>query len=94
VLDGTTIEELERHRLKTLKLVVRQLNEDTVRHLSAERERAKAAEEAEAEHDRQVQETANRLNFEDDDVGGSGFRSGFSAQRSSGALGLGTWLCH
>ncbi len=67
VLDGTTIDELERYHLKSLKLVVRQLNERTAQHLRTERQRAEAAELAAAEHKRQVHETAQRLRFSEDD---------------------------
>jgi len=67
VLDGTTIDELERYHLKTLKLVVRQLNERTAQHLRTERQRAEAAELAAAEHKRRVHETAQRLRFSEDD---------------------------
>lgn len=67
VLDGTTIDELERYHLKTLKLVVRQLNERTGQYLRTERERVEAAQQAAAEHDRQVRETAQRLRFDEDE---------------------------
>lgn len=67
VLEGTTIDELERYHLKTLKLVVRQLNERTSQYLRDQREADKAADQATAEHDRQVRETAYRLSFEDDE---------------------------
>jgi len=67
VLDGTTIDELERYHLKTLKLVVRQLNERTGQYLRTERERVEAAQQAAAEHDRQVRETAQRLRFDENE---------------------------
>lgn len=66
VLDGTTIDELEKYHLKTLKLVVRQLNEWTEQYLTAEREGIEADERAAAELARQVRETAERLRFDDD----------------------------
>lgn len=65
VLDGTTIDELERYHLKTLKLVVRQLNERTVQYVRTERKRVEAAKQAAAEHDRRVRETAQRLRFDE-----------------------------
>jgi hypothetical protein len=65
VLDGTTIEELERFHLKTLKLVVQQLNEKAAQHLKAERDRAEARQQANAEHDRRVREAAERLRFDE-----------------------------
>ncbi len=67
VLDGSTIDELERYHLQTLKLVVQQLNKRTKQHLRTEREHAEAAEAAAAEHERQVRETAQRLRFGEDD---------------------------
>lgn len=67
VLDGTTIDELEHYHLKTLKLVVRQLNDMTAEHARVERKRSEAAEQASAEHDRRVRETAQRLPFADDE---------------------------
>lgn len=65
VLDGTTIEELEKYHLQTLKLVVRQLNEHTAQFLRAERERRRVEAEAAAAHDRNVREAAARLRFDD-----------------------------
>lgn len=65
ILDGTTIEELERYHLTTLKLVVAQLNERTSQHLEAERARLEARDRAAAEHERVVREAAERLRFDD-----------------------------
>lgn len=65
VLDGTTVEEFEQYHLKTLKLVVRQLNELLAKHLERERRRQDAEAQAAAEHDRQVREAADRLRFDD-----------------------------
>lgn len=66
VLDGTTIEQLERYHLKTLKLVVRQLNERVEQHLKTQRERIESEERATAEHERAVRETTERLHFDDE----------------------------
>ncbi len=66
VLEGTTIEELERFHLKTLRLVVHQLNLGLARHLEEERRHRVAAEEAGAAHDRSIREAAARLRFDDD----------------------------
>jgi len=63
VLDGTTIDELERYHLKTLKLVIRQLNEALDAHRHRERERGAAETRAKAEHDRRVHEVAKRPDF-------------------------------
>lgn len=65
ILDGTTIEELERYHLTTLKLVVAHLNERTSQHQEAERARLEAKDRAAIEHERVVQETAERLRFDD-----------------------------
>jgi len=65
VLDGTTIDELERYHLTTLKLVVRQLNERTGQYVRTERKRVEGAKQAAAEHDRRVRETAQRLRFDE-----------------------------
>jgi hypothetical protein len=65
-LDGTTIDELERYHLKTLKLVVRELNARVAQHLESERKRVEARQREMADHDREVRETAARLNFDDE----------------------------
>lgn len=66
VLDGTTIEELERYHLQTLKLVVRLLNERSAEHLLAERVLIDAQRRAAVEHERIVRETAERLRFDEE----------------------------
>ena len=66
VLDGTTIEELERYHLSTLKLVVSQLNDEIELHLRSERERRERDAREAFEHDRRVQETAKRMRFDED----------------------------
>lgn len=64
VLDGTTIEELERYHLKTLKLVIRQLNDALVVHLQRQRARVEAERQSRLEHDRQVADGVARLKFD------------------------------
>lgn len=66
VLDGTTIEELEQYHLKTLKLVIRQLNDAMVAHHEREQVRRQAELQARAAHDRQVFETVARLRFDEE----------------------------
>ena len=64
VLDGTTIEELEKYHLQTLKLVVQQLNEHVSSYRAAEAARRTAEDDAAAEHARGVREAADRLKFD------------------------------
>ncbi len=64
VLDGTTIEELERYHLTTLKLVVQQLNELLQKHLDAEQIRLAAEAKAAFDHEQNVQGIAARLRFD------------------------------
>jgi hypothetical protein len=64
VLDGTTMDELERYHLRTLRLVLEQVNRNT-----ADIERRQAEEKArqerlEREHDRDVDAVASRLRFD------------------------------
>ena len=66
VLDGTTIEELERYHLKTLKLVIGQLNVALAAHREREQVRLDAEGQARAEHEREVADAAARLRFDDD----------------------------
>jgi hypothetical protein len=64
VLDGTTIEELERYHLATLKMVVGLLNEQTAEHLRAERTNRESEAKFTAERLRLVQDVNNRLDFD------------------------------
>jgi hypothetical protein len=66
VLDGTTIEELEQYHLKTLKLVIGQLNAAMAAHRECEQVRLEAERQARAEHERQVADAAARLRFDDE----------------------------
>lgn len=66
VLDGTTIEELERYHLKTLKLVIGQLNAAMAVHRERELAVLEAERQARAEHERQVADAAARLRFDDE----------------------------
>lgn len=64
VLDGTTIDELERYHLTTLKIVVKLLNEQTAEHVRAERARRDAEALAQDERLRLVREANKRLDFD------------------------------
>ncbi len=63
VLDGTTMDELERYHIETLRLVLEQVNRNT-----ADIERRQAEEQArqaarEGQHEREVEDVASRLRF-------------------------------
>lgn len=64
VLNGTTMEELERYHLETLRHVLAKVNADVAAH--ARRERLQRAQEAELQrrHDESVREAAARLKFD------------------------------
>jgi TIR domain len=64
VLDGTTIEELERYHLTTLKIVVKLLNEQTAEHLHVEQARRGAEARVQDERLRLIQEANKRLDFD------------------------------
>ena len=64
ILDGTTIEEVERYHLKTLKLAVERANELTVQWLRSKEQRKKSLEDGQDEHRNHVKEVAKRLKFE------------------------------
>jgi hypothetical protein len=66
ILNGTTIEELEQYHLKTLKLVVRQLNQAMAEYRERQRAEQQAEIEARRDHERRIADTAGRLNFDDD----------------------------
>ncbi len=60
ILDGTTIEEVERYHLKTLKLAVERANE-----LSVQWSRAKTKEKTtDGQHRQHVKDVAKRLKFD------------------------------
>jgi len=60
ILDGTTIEEVERYHLKTLKLAVERANE-----LSIQWSRAKTKEKTtDGRHRQHVKDVAKRLKFD------------------------------
>lgn len=66
VLDGTTMDELERYHAETLRLCVEQANMQEADHL----ERARIAHEREQaalrDHQREVGEIGDRLRFDGD----------------------------
>ena len=60
ILDGTTIEEVERYHIKTLKLAVERANELVVQW----RSRVQQGKTSEGQHRRHVKEVAKRLKFD------------------------------
>jgi hypothetical protein len=64
ILDGTTIEEVERYHLKTLKLAIDRANELTVQWARSEEQREKAHSEQQERLRHHVKEVAKRLKFD------------------------------
>jgi hypothetical protein len=64
VLDGTTIEEVERYHLETLKLAVQRANELTAEWIRSKQQRDSGESERQEEHRRRVKEAAKRLKFD------------------------------
>jgi hypothetical protein len=64
VLDGTTMEEVERWHLTTLKLCVEEANKAVARFRQEQDTQASASERRRQEHLRHVEEVAKRLRFE------------------------------
>ena len=65
ILDGTTIEEVERHHRETLVLVLDKVNREIAEHEEAQRRRAEAERQRSEEHRRSVDEAAKRLRFDE-----------------------------
>jgi hypothetical protein len=63
VLDGTTMEELERHHRETLLLVLEKVNAEIGEREEAERKRVDAEVRRREQHRQSVEETAGRLSF-------------------------------
>jgi sRNA-binding protein len=64
ILDGTTMEELERYHVETLRDVLAKVNADVAAHERQERARAQREAEAEPRHEESVREIAGRLKFD------------------------------
>jgi phage-related minor tail protein len=64
LLDGTTMEELERYHVTTLRVVLDKVNADVAAHEREERARAEREAEAARQHEASVREIADRLPFE------------------------------
>lgn len=64
VLDGTTMEELERYHVETLQAVLDKVNQDVAVHEAKERARAEREKQQRREHDENVHQIAGRLQFD------------------------------
>jgi hypothetical protein len=64
ILDGTTIEEVEKYHARTIRLVVDRVNTDAAVIEEQEGERRKAQEIERLRHRDHVQEVSDRIQFE------------------------------
>jgi hypothetical protein len=64
ILAGTTMEELERYHVETLRHVLAKVNADVASHERQERMRAEREAEAKRQHDESVKEITGRLKFD------------------------------
>jgi sRNA-binding protein len=64
ILDGTTMEELERYHVDTLRHVIAKVNTDVAAHEAREQERAVREAERARQHDETVRKVSERLSFE------------------------------
>jgi sRNA-binding protein len=64
ILDGTTMEELERYHVETLRHVLAKVNADVAAHERQELVRGEREAEAKRQHDESVKAIADRLDFD------------------------------
>jgi hypothetical protein len=64
ILEGTTLEELERYHVETLRHVLAKVNADVAAHERQEPVRAEREAEARRQHDESVREIVGRLRFD------------------------------
>jgi len=64
VLDGTTMDELERYHIDTLRLVLNKVNQDVAAYEAKERAQAERQEQQRRQHADNVREIAGRLKFD------------------------------
>lgn len=64
ILDGTTMEELERYHIETLRHVLDKVNEDMAEHERQLRARGEREVQARREHEASVREISGRLKFQ------------------------------
>jgi hypothetical protein len=65
ILDGTTMDELEKYHVKTLRLCVSTVNDQEQGIIERERVKREADEAARREHEREVDEIADRIRFDE-----------------------------
>ena len=65
LLDGTTMEELEKYHARTLRLCVATVNEQEQAIIERERLKQEADRATRREHEREVDEIANRIRFDE-----------------------------
>ena len=65
ILDKTTIDEVERYHIDTLKLAVAEANKVTEQEERKSRQRTTAEDERRQQHQQHIAEVAKRLKFED-----------------------------
>jgi hypothetical protein len=65
VLDGTTLDELESVHVRTLQLCISSVNDAEEELLERDRQKREAKERAATEHQRKIDEAAERIQFED-----------------------------
>lgn len=65
ILDGTTIEEVERYHRDTLKVVVERANQIVAEQEAEARQRAEAKRREQEAHDQRVRERASQIRFDD-----------------------------
>lgn len=65
ILDGTTLEEIERYHRETLKLVVKTVNEQIQAHEMKKQQQDQQNKEMESQHRQSVEDIASRLKFDD-----------------------------
>jgi hypothetical protein len=64
VLNGTTMEELERYHVETLRHVLKKVNADVADHERKEQARLEHEAEAARQHEERVREVSSRLKFD------------------------------
>lgn len=64
VLDGTTMEELERYHVETLRHVIDKVNADVAEHERMLWEQARREDEVRRRHEETVNEISGRLTFD------------------------------
>lgn len=63
VLDGTTMDEIERYHAETLRHVIAKVNEDVAEHEEKQRRIEAQRLDAEAQHRREIDDISDRLDF-------------------------------